>query len=177
MTADRLEDAAGKLLAECKVDGYPVPVDQIADHLGAVVVYQPFDSDDISGLLYRTRGSAPIIGVNSTNTSSRRRFTIAHEIGHLILHEGHQLIVERHVQVNFRDSTNNTVTAAEEIEANRFAAALLMPRPLIGQALQILLEGRPLADAELVGRLRARFEVSRPAMDYRLASLGILTPS
>jgi Zn-dependent peptidase ImmA (M78 family) len=155
----------------------PVPVEHLARSLGAVVSYQPFDTDDISGLLYRVAGSAPVIGVNSANAKVRQRFTIAHELGHLQLHKEHSLILERHLQVNFRSAANSTTSELEEREANQFAAELLMPRALLKIALDSLLAGRPLSDADLVGRLALRFEVSRQAMEYRLASLGMLTPS
>lgn len=177
MIGNDFEDDAWKLLTEAGVKGYPVAVELVARHLGAVISAQPFDSEDISGLLYRSPGNAPIIGVNSTNTAVRRRFTVAHEIGHLLLHSPHELIIERHVHVNFRDAADNKASVKDEIEANQFAAALLMPHELLNRGLETLLAGRPLPDNELVLRLATRFEVSRQAMEFRLASLGLLTPS
>lgn len=165
-----------ELLDTAGVSEPAIPVEHLARLLGAVVSYQPFDSDDISGLLYRAADAAPVIGVNSTNAKVRQRFTIAHELGHLQLHKGHSLILERQMHVNFRDTTSATTTNQEEVEANQFAAELLMPRDLLERALKSLLAGRPLSDAELVSRLATRFEVSRQAMEYRLASLGLLTP-
>src|SRR4029077_13565981 len=106
----------------------------------------------------------------------RQRFTIAHELGHLQLHKGRSLILERQMHVNFRDATSATITSREEMEANQFSAELLMPHELLERALKSLLKGRPLSDADLVARLAARFEVSRQAMEYRLASSGLLTP-
>jgi hypothetical protein len=46
-----------------------VPVEQLARDVGAVISYQPFETEDISGLLYRAAGSAPVIGVNSSNSN------------------------------------------------------------------------------------------------------------
>ncbi len=166
-----------RLLVAESVTEPPVPVERIARSLGAVVSYQPFDADDISGLLYRAPDSAPIIGVNSANAKVRQRFTIAHELGHLLLHNAYGLILERHLQINFRDAARSTASSQEEIEANQFAAEMLMPRELLQRALTALLAGRPVPDSELVMRLAGRFEVSRQAMEYRLASLGMLTPS
>ena len=177
MSDDPAEVRASRLLRDAGISRYPIPVEEVARHLGAVVSLQPFDSEDISGLLYRSAGNAPIIGVNSTNIAVRRRFTIAHEIGHLILHGGHELIVERHVHVNFRDSAGTVLSPAQEVEANRFAAALLMPGVLLERAMQTLLAGAPAPDTELVKRLALRFDVSRQAMEFRLAGLGMLTPS
>src|SRR6185437_5381714 len=119
--------------------------------------YQPVEAADISGLLYRVAGTVPVIGVNSTNPKVRQRFTIGHELGHLTLHQGQHLILERLVRLNFRDATSSTASDQEEIEANQFAAELLMPRVLLQKAINLLLEGRPLTDLELVRRLARRF--------------------
>lgn len=173
----RTESVAQQLLSRCNVVQAPVPVERIAQEVGAIVSYQPFDAEDISGLLYRAAGASPIIGVNSANTKVRQRFTIAHELGHLCLHEGRDLIFERLVRVNFRDATSSTATNEEEIEANRFAAELLMPASLLEQGLRLLIEGKPTSDAELIQRLARRFAVSQQAMEYRLATLGMLTVS
>lgn len=172
-----IEELAGTLLREAGVKEPPVPIEKIARDHGALISYQPFDADDISGLLYRSADSAPVIGVNSSNSKVRQRFTVAHELGHLLLHEGRDLILERLVRVNFRDATSSTATDEEEIDANRFAAEVLMPRPLLERSLSVLLRGRSMTDGELVQRLATRFEVSQQSMEFRMASLGMLTPS
>jgi Zn-dependent peptidase ImmA (M78 family) len=173
----RAEEAARQLLNNADITEPPVPVEQLARGAGALVSYQPFEAQDISGLLYRSASAAPVIGVNSNNPKVRQRFTIAHELGHLTLHEGQELILERLVRLNFRDATSSTASDEEEIEANHFAAELLMPRELLKHGLDLLLQGRPLSDTELVRRLARRFEVSQPAMEYRLTGLGMLTPA
>jgi Zn-dependent peptidase ImmA (M78 family) len=173
----RIAAMALQMLSEANITEPPIPVERLARDVGALISYQPFEAQDISGLLYRAVGTAPVIGVNSNNPKVRQRFTIAHELGHLTLHEGADLILERLVRLNFRDSTSSTSSDEEEIEANRFAAELLMPRELLQYAINILLQGRQLSDLELVRRLARRFEVSQSAMEYRLAGLGMLTPA
>lgn len=173
----RIVETARQILSAAAITEPPVPVERLVREAGAVVSYQPFDANDISGLLYQAADSAPVIGVNSNNAKVRQRFTIAHELGHLTLHERQELILDRHVQVNFRDATSSTASNQEEIEANQFAAELLMPHDLLERSLHSLLAGRPLTDVDLVRRLASRFEVSHQAMEYRLASLGMLTPS
>lgn len=173
----RVVEVAQRLLSAAGVNEPPVPIDRLVSLAGAVVSYQPFDADDISGLLYRTDDAAAVIGVNSNNVKVRQRFTIAHELGHLHLHERQDLILDRHVQVNFRDATSSTASNQEEIEANQFASELLMPREFLEHSLKSLMAGRPLSDSDLVRRLAGRFEVSQQAMEFRLASLGMLTPS
>lgn len=173
----RPASAALELLITAGIAGPPVPVERLAQDAGALISYQPFEAQDISGLLYRTAGAAPVIGVNSNNPKVRQRFTIAHELGHLSLHDGHDLILERLIRLNFRDATSSTASDEEEIEANHFAAELLMPHDFLRHNLGMLLQGRPISDLELVRRLARRFEVSQSAMEYRLTSLGMLTPA
>lgn len=173
-----IESKAESLVRQLNVTEPPIPVELLARHLGARIHYQPFDSPDVSGMLYREEGKPPIIGVNDANADVRKRFTVAHEVAHLVLHPGQPLILDRQVRVNFRDATSSTATDEQEIEANAFAAALLMPGPLVHERLQHhLVADLDVADGELVHRLAADFQVSDQAMQYRLINLGLLTPA
>ena len=87
----------------------------------------------------------------------RRRFTIAHEVGHFILHPG-RLAPER-------SGMANEAMRLDEREADLFAAELLMPEHMVRRA--TLEEG---ADARV---LADRFEVSEAAMSLRLRRLGL----
>ncbi|HVC24095.1 MAG TPA: ImmA/IrrE family metallo-endopeptidase [Candidatus Dormibacteraeota bacterium] len=108
----------------------PIPVDSIAGALGIRVVYQDLPQD-ISGLRYRD-SDLEVIGVNATQSPLRQRFTIAHELGHWRLHQGNNVRVDREVRLNFRI---DAVWDSEEIQANRFAAELLVPRRAFDRAL------------------------------------------
>ena len=80
-------------------------------------------------MIYVKEGT-PIIGVNALHHPNRQRFTVAHECGHLILHKA-QITKEVHVDKDFpmlmRDSVSAAGVNEMEIEANVFAAELLMP--------------------------------------------------
>ena len=98
-------------------------------------------------------------------------FTLAHELAHVLLHRRE---LEGAVHVD-RGSLRRDALAAEgvdpiEIEANAFAAELLMPTHLLISAL----ERHPLdlEDDDAVAALAKRFRVSDAAMRYRLNSLG-----
>lgn len=174
----QVEARAESLLREASASELPVPVERIATHLGARIHYQPFGSPDVSGMLFREEGKPPIIGVNDATAPVRKRFTIGHELAHLVLHPGQPLILDRQVRVNFRDATSSTATDEQEMEANAFAAALLMPRPLVRERLQHHLDADlHVTDEELVHRLATDFDVSNQAMQYRLINLGLLTPA
>ncbi|MDT3438262.1 ImmA/IrrE family metallo-endopeptidase [Pseudofrankia sp. BMG5.37] len=172
-----IETQAVNLLIQSGWSGrIPVPVEDVAGFSGAVIRYQPFEADDVSGLLLREEDAPAVIGVNSANARVRQRFTIAHEVGHLKLHEGKRLILDRLVRVNFRDAVSSTATDRQEREANAFAAALLMPDEAVAGSLSKLAQGRERSDTAIVQNLARTFDVSRQAMEYRLMNLGFLTP-
>ncbi len=116
-----------------------------------------------------------VIGVNSAHSLTRRRFTVAHELGHLRLHPGRPLILDAPARVNFRDHIASLATDREEIEANAFAAALLMPERLVLEAVGRLLTAGQHTPEKLAQLLAEEFQVSEAAMSYRLINLGITT--
>lgn len=170
----KIEREVKKLLDDNGVTMPPVPVDRIAESLGAIISFEPFEGkDDLSGILYRD-GKNKIIGINSAHTQNRQRFSIAHEIGHLRLHSK-ELFVDKVVRVNFRDNKSSLATDREEIEANTFAAELLMPKNFINTGIDSLIKKRQAFDKdEIIEHLSRAFHVSPQAMEYRLVNLGIL---
>jgi len=167
----KAESEASKLLAETGQSKQArVDIEAIARHLNAQVVEEKLDRS-VSGLLYRD-GDQVVIGVNSAHVDRRRRFTVAHEIGHLVLHKGRPLVLD-HVRVNFRDANSSTASDWEEIQANAFAAEILMPREQVIAAAKKLLEDRTITEAEIIDYLAQGFDVSNQAMEYRLINLGL----
>lgn len=168
----RAEKTAKKLLEEKKFCRTPIPVESIAKDLGIRLQFEPIEGkDEISGMLFKD-GNRTIIGVNSAHPKTRQRFTIAHEIGHLLLHRG-ELFLD--ANISFRDSRSSLATDQEEIEANSFAAELLMPRELLKAEVQkrVIKYGSVSTDL-LLEELIVVFDVSKQAMEYRLKNLGIL---
>src|SRR5438093_13625316 len=121
--------SADAILDRLAIKSPPAPLEKIAKALGAQVRFAPFD-DELSGMIYIKAG-LPIIGVNALHHPNRQRFTVAHELGHLELHR-YMITTAVHVDKEFpalmRDSNSATGMERIEIEANQFAAALLMPR-------------------------------------------------
>jgi Zn-dependent peptidase ImmA (M78 family) len=149
-------------------------VKAVARELRLQVVEKPLG--DASGLLITGDGRA-LICVNSVGeTPQRQRFTIAHEIGHYVLR--HQFEKGEHVHVdrgNFISARNARASAgidSKEIEANQFAAALLMPAQLVEAEAAKLVRDGPLLDQH-VAMLARTFDVSEQAMTIRLSSLGL----
>lgn len=74
-----------------------------------------------------------------------------------------------------RDDLSSLATDSQEIEANNFAANLLMPRKLVLDAVRQILSDDEHVEAETAIRmLSQRFGVSSEAMQYRLVNLGVL---
>lgn len=155
---------ATELLDEIGNPGIPVPVERIARNLGVQVRYAPLDGD-ISGMAYIKDG-VRIIGVNNLHHANRQRFTLAHELGHLVLHPN-ELAQRLHLDRGslHRDGRSSRGEDPLEISANAFASELLMPRRLMSAAMGA---GVDLEDDEAVAKLARRFRVSVAAMYYRL---------
>jgi Zn-dependent peptidase ImmA (M78 family) len=169
--ASPAEKRAIAVIEEAGIDELPVPVEEIAISLGAEIVYDAYDGD-VSGMLYRADGNA-LIGVNSKHAPTRQRFTVAHEIGHLVLHKGRPMFIDRFVRVNWRNGASDR----EEVQANAFAAELLMPRKFVESEVERVLSKRQNATPQqLAADLAKTFHVSAEAMSYRLENLGILDP-
>ena len=160
-----------KLLRDQNVEEAPVPAEDIANALGALVRYYPFD-EDLSGMIY-IKGARPIIGVNSLHHPNRRRFTIAHEVGHLLLHRhliAHHVHIDKRFPVLLRDAKSSTGTQRMEMEANRFAAELLMPLFLIVPMLKR--NGVDIDDERPLEELSRKFRVSKQALGYRIRNIA-----
>lgn len=167
---NKARQAARSLLKQYAIKSPPVPVERIAKLLSVRVEYAPLD-DELSGLAY-IRDKVPIIGINALHAPNRKRFTLAHELAHVQLHQSE---LKRAVHVD-RGPLRRDALAAEgvdpiEIEANAFAAELLMPTHFLISALKsqpVDLED----DDDAIATLAKRFRVSDAAMRYRLNSLG-----
>ena len=87
------------------------------------------------------------------------------------------MFVDKLIRVNMRDSKSSLGSDKEEVQANRFAAELIMPRDLIvkesKKRYQRLHSKREL---DIIQELADLCEVSTSAMEYRLVNLGIINP-
>ena len=169
MRIPKIQKTARGLLTKFDIQAPPVPVRRLARECGACIVRVSGRDDDIDGFLYRV-GDEAVIGINRDQASVRQRFTIAHELGHLLLHERNRVHVDRGFRVRLRSSVSREGIDRDEMEANRFAAELLMP---IGFLRADLEEWElDLADDRQLRTLARRYGVSTQALAIRLNSLG-----
>lgn len=157
--------AARKILAEAGIREPPVPLQEIAQRLGADVRHKRVERD-ISGFIARQQDGSIVIGINTFHHTNRQRFTLAHELGHLALHKG-SLYVD-HVP-KFRDVKSSKALDPEEIEANLFAAELLMPEEMLLRDIKAMEDDRLAASA--IDSLAKKYKVSPDAMRARLERL------
>lgn len=162
------------LLSKHGITGSPIPVDRIAKALG-IRLYVDTLEGDISGFAHRAKDQV-VIGVNTRHAPVRQRFTIAHELGHLLLHDFDCLHIDRGFTLRLRSEISGQGTDQDEVEANRFAAELLMPEGFLRDDLEGL-ESIDLLDDECVSDLAKKYEVSKQALLIRLATLGYITPA
>ena len=178
----RKDVANTKLEKEFEVD-----VNKIAELCEIVVSYKKLD---VSGTCMNFHSSANeerseyntdldirTIYVNILDPEVRQRFTIAHEIGHILLgHEG----------ISYRDPNNeqynDLVKRMNEVSANGFAAELLMPERLLRKALEKTMfelnydTTQKFSDNDidyLAENTAKKMTVSVESLKYRLKNLNI----
>jgi predicted transcriptional regulator len=123
----------------------------------------------ISGQIRRLPDGRFEISTPRTEHYFRQRFTMAHELGHYILHR--DLIGDGLDDDQMYRSTqhgrfyNTAIKLVHESQANAFAANFLMPEDLVRRVVES--EGRDMK------QLMARFQVSPSAMNWRLKSLSL----
>jgi len=163
-----------QVLEECEITTRPIPLEQIAQRYGITQVNLSA-SGDIFGAIVRENGNV-MIAVNPDQHPNRQRFTTAHELAHFFLHYadgmGHVEHVDTYLRVSWRNSVSSQGVDWNEIEANRFAAALLMPEHMLRKDLDQF----QTLDRDAVQRLASMYKVSRLAMHFRLVNLGLLPP-
>lgn len=170
-SARRMAEA---LVAAQGIQEASVPVDDIARRLGLQIVRANLGVD-VSGVLVLD-GASAYICVQQREPYRRRRFTIAHELGHFVLRhrfeQGTHVHVDRGSFVIQRGPSASTGLDRIEVEANQFAASLLMPESFIRVEVAKL-GAEPLTEPK-VAALAKTFEVSEQSMTIRLTSLGYL---
>lgn len=151
----RVKREVKRLLAEFSITEPPVDPVRIAMHLGVTVYFVMFEPtrQNISGFFDCDERA---IFVNKDEFPLRQTFTIAHELGHKVLHEDWARSSE--YKVLLRDQDGRTDDPHEK-EANAFAAHLLVPRTMLDKYWGRL----------SVEQLSTIFAVSVPMIRNRLA--------
>lgn len=143
-------EAARKIRASWELDDGPIlALVRYIEATGVLVVEGNFEDADIDGITLRPPGMKPVIVLNGARPADRKRFSLAHEFGHVVLHPFPYDAMEK--------------------EANEFAAELLMPSSGIIPDLR-----RGLTLPRL-GNLKIKWRVAMSALIYRARSLGAIS--
>jgi Zn-dependent peptidase ImmA (M78 family) len=141
------------------MESHPVDVAEIAKRLG-LAVFEKNLAKGVSGALVKDSSfgtsSDFVIFVDDSESYVRQRFTAAHEIGHFILHKDK---IGNGIEDNYMlrsDGFSNRL----EVEANKFAADLLMPFDLVNKLIN--------SGVKDVSALAKALEVSEIAMGIRI---------
>lgn len=146
----------------------PVNIEAIFVELGVEYLSDRM-GDGASGSITRS-GDKFIVTVNALESETRQRFTAAHELAHYLLHRdlmGDGKRMHRHIDTLFsegKQSGDVVFKRSHEIEANRIAAQIVMPKKLVEQEYSKNPDTAALA---------TKFGVSKAAMDIRLKTLGL----
>jgi Zn-dependent peptidase ImmA (M78 family) len=168
-----IEKRAISVINDFAIKKPPVPIIKIAKKLGLKVLEYNL-GNDASGVLV-IENNKGTIAYNPKDSSVRQRFTIAHELGHYLLHHNNsEVFVDKDFLIKFRNNTNSYTPTeiAHEQEANAFAAALLMPKKFIEEEMAKK-EFASFSEIEFIEKLAAKFEVSTTAMTFRLTNLNM----
>lgn len=145
------EEAASRVRQAWQLPAGPIEnLTALVEASGVIIVHASFKDVDVDGLTINPIGLKPVIFINADRPACRQRFSLAHELGHVVLHAYH--------------------TPDMEKEANRFAAELLMPEADIKRDL-----ARSLSIPRL-GQLKVKWRASMSSILYRASELRMIAP-
>ena len=156
---DRAQGVLRDVFHEKVFQSPPVGLSEIAKFYGIDLSTANFENPDVIGAYSRENRK---IYVSAGDPNTRQRFTIAHELGHFILHDDYP------EETFYRDQYAHLLTHSKhsiEQEANWFAASLLMPAEATN------LYWRDIRD---ISDFATMFRVSISAATYRLKNLGLI---
>jgi len=159
----KAEKEALRVLDENFIQAPPIPVRDLLEFAGLGIIESEFEDGGISGVINL---ETKYLYINTNDSFERKRFTIAHEFGHWVLHKS-QMELNKEIAIFYRKSIGIEENIWEQ-EANCFAANLLVPEHMLKEFIAENKDGL-ISDAKLA----ELFEVSRPVIGYRRKFLGI----
>jgi len=166
-----IEEKAEEILRVTGQKSAPIDILKCAKYLGVEVEEAELE-EDIFGLLV-IKNKLPLIIVNSKgHNDNRQRFTIAHELGHFLLHSRDtSFFIDKGEILTCRRTSDNNFEEAKEKEANDFAVSILLPDRLIErEALSAPQESR----FNILPYLSNKFQVDESPLGIKLSHLGLL---
>ncbi len=130
-------------------------VTQLLEAHGIAIANFPFITERVDSRCMLTENKQPIIFLNSQMLGDKQRFSLAFELGHLVMHTFFTVPLDRNINH----------------EANLFAAEFLMPEE------EIRKDFAGDVTVALLGELKRKWKVSMISLLYRADDLGFVTPN
>lgn len=157
-TAEEIERAAEKVRADWGLGDGPIGnLTKLIESRGVFVASVPITEGKVNAFSYWSGNKSFIAIGGEATTAARRRFDMAHELGHLVLHQG----------IGSEELEDKEVLKRVESEANRFAGAFLLPRSSYPNEIFS-------ARLNAFVTLKERWKVAVQAQVYRCSDLGLL---
>lgn len=150
------------LLRDARIDTIPVDVAAIAAHAGIDVHYRTDLDDDQAGLMFQ-HGESIKVAINSKDAPTRQRFTVLHEVGHVVL----ELPSDHNAGLSSEKLESYARRPPEEVLCDVFAAECLLPAPIFASRIS-----EEDYSAGAVRALAAEFDASLPSVASRFAQLS-----
>lgn len=159
---------AKQLLEEIGYDDlFNTSLESLAAYLGVILIEEPMENAD--GRIVRGKTKTLIKINQNIPYPEKKRFTLAHEIGHFLLHDKLELHGDTDNHLNwFQQTQAMAQRGIQEYEANDFAAELLMPE----KAFRRFCEGKSFSP-HLLKELSLHFNTSISSIIFRVYALGI----
>ncbi len=147
-------EAARKLRKLWKIEkGAINNLTQVLEDNGLFLINFDFNTERVDGMSILADGKFPVVFSNKRSLGDRQRFTLAYELGHLVMHL----------------QTNPTFTRDISHEANEFAAEFLMPEK------DIKGDFRDGVNLNVLADLKRKWKLSMQALLYRANDIGVIT--
>ncbi len=154
--------------------GIPIDLSEILKEEKISLYLEEMEST-VSGFLVLGKSDV-VIAVNKLHHPNRQRFTIAHELGHYFLHPKRSTtFIDMTETIYMRDNLSGIGINKCEIEANEFAADLLMPEKFLRE--KVAQHAIDYFDDTLLREIASELKVSIQALSIRFGSLGLMSIS
>lgn len=171
MLNNEVVERAREFCKQYEINEYPVKIIEICKSLG-LSVFERYLPENVSGFIvvqsenFMDFNTNQLIAVNQYDNPRRKRFTIAHELAHFVLHKGDNALYAH------RDAGQHD---RAETEANLFASVILMPEELVHDSIDALGqdEWEDLGSYLKPQYIASEFSVSYDAAAIRLKQLGL----
>lgn len=158
---------ANSILKKFGIDNpIDVPILDIVHALDIPIKFKPLSNCD--GRIIHSKEKSLIVINNKIEFETRKNFTIAHELGHYLLHRESQILhLDNSSTLNWFDDKNKGKIFQQEYEANTLASEILLPTSIFQNEIDDYY-----FSPSLIRHLSDKYNVSRSSIIYRFVEFG-----